>query len=112
MAKALQSCQTSRLIFAKQFSTSSYISKLKQKDKDVIAKINEGSDENIKKGDTFIVKNIELSIDPLTNKKSCEKVDTGIVLEATKHITKEYSWTKVIKGDISQIKLLQLVDKQ
>ena len=95
-----------------QFSSSGYITKIKQYKDDLIVKLSIGKNENIKQGDKFIVQNVELSIDPLNNKKTCDKIRTNIILEASEHISSKSTWTKVIDGDIHNIKLLQLVKRK
>jgi len=98
--------------FASQFGTNGYISKIRKNGDDYIAQINMGTKDNIKKGDKFIVYSIETSIDPLTNKSSCDTIATDIELEATEHISQTQTWTKVIDGDGKNIRLLQLVRRK
>ncbi len=108
--KALPTLQSK---LKEQFSKTSYISQIKKipNDNEAIVKITLGKDDDIKQDDNFMVQTLEISIDPLTNKKTCEKIDTNIKLTTTNQINQTTSWAKVIDGDYKKIKLLQLVKK-
>ena len=95
-----------------QFTSSAYVTKIKKHKDDIIVQINIGKNENIKQGTKFILQNVELSQDPLTNKKTCDKLNTNIILEASEHISSKTTWTKVIEGEAEQVKLLQLVKRK
>lgn len=96
-----------------QFIVSGYITKIKfNSDNEALIQINMGKGDSIKKGDKFVVKNLESSVDPLTNKSSCEKIPTNIKLEATEHVADKYTWLKVLEGESKTIKLLQLVERK
>jgi curli biogenesis system outer membrane secretion channel CsgG len=111
IAQALPSIQEH---FTQQFVPDGYITKIKhsEDEEDMIVQINMGSDENIMAGDILKVNTIETTTDPLTNQVTCEKIPLGIELEATQHISPTHTWTKVIDGDVKNIKLLQLVEKE
>ncbi len=95
-----------------QFSLEGYITKIKQyQDDDIVVQINLGKDDNIKIGDKFVVQDIDISVDPLTMKKSCELLDTKLILKATQHISKTHTWTIMENGNNLDIKLLQIVKK-
>jgi hypothetical protein len=101
--------------FSTRFTTSGYITKIKHTkddEEEIIVQINFGSNDNVKEDDRFIIKKLETTTDPLTNKISCEKIPTNIELQATKHIYPTYTWTKVSQGEAKDIKLLQLVERK
>jgi curli biogenesis system outer membrane secretion channel CsgG len=109
ISKALPSLQNK---LQEQFATLAYVSKIKKNnDNNIIVQISLGTNDNITKGNKFVLQNVELSQDPLTNKKSCDIVDTNIIIEASKHISSSKTWAKVIEGNKKDIKLLQLAKK-
>lgn len=108
-----QALPTLQKQFTGEFGIGGYISQVKyNSDQEAIVQINLGLNDDIKQGDKFIVKNLESSTDPLTNKSRCETIPTNIELEATEHITNTHTWTQVIEGEQSNIKLLQLVERK
>ena len=108
--KALPSIQSK---LKEQFSKSAYITKIRKipNEDEIVVQLNIGKDDDVKEGDKFIVQNIEISQDPLNNKKTCEKIDTNIKLIATQNISNNHTWTKVIDGNSKEIKLLQFAKK-
>jgi curli biogenesis system outer membrane secretion channel CsgG len=105
ISEALPVLQTQ---FQEQFSLKGYITKLRKNGDDIIAQINLGREDEVKVGQVFLVQSLEESEDPLTNKKSCDLLNTNIKLTVTKHISKNTSWLKV-EDTNANIKLLQLV---
>jgi curli biogenesis system outer membrane secretion channel CsgG len=97
----------------KQFEKIAYINKIKKipAKNNIAVQINIGKDNDIKEGDEFIIQNLEVFEDPLTNTKTCEKINTNIKLIATQKISNTHTWLKVIDGNISNIKLLQFTKK-
>jgi curli biogenesis system outer membrane secretion channel CsgG len=94
-----------------QFSYYGYINQIKQNENNTIVKINFGTDDNVKENDIFILHKMEVFKDPLTNKTKCDISKTAIELEASEHITKNYTWAKIDNENTDKIKLLQLIKK-
>ena len=108
ISKALPSLQKK---LSKQFSTMAYIDKIRKYDDEIIVQITAGSNEHIKEGDKFKLLNVEVTIDPLNNVKSCDTYDTNLVIQASQHINNTKTWAKVIDGDNKNVKLLQIAKK-
>ena len=49
--------------------------------------------------------------DPINGQKSCDIIETRVILKSSQQITKKYSWTTVEEGDSRSLKLGQLVKK-
>ena len=96
-----------------QFSKTAYINKIRKipTQDDIIVQVTVGKDNDIKEGDEFILQNIEVSQDPFSNIKTCEKINTNIKLIATQEISDTHTWLKVLDENISNIKLLQFAKK-
>ncbi len=97
--------------FQEQFALKGYITKLRKNGNNIVAQINLGRDDKIKKDQVFVVQAMDVSTDPFTNIESCDLIDTNVKLVATQHIDKNKSWLKVDDAKNSNIKLLQLVKK-
>ena len=95
----------------KYFSVKGYITQIRKNGKETIAQINIGSKYKVKENQIFDVFTFEESIDPLTNKKSCDIIKLNTKLKATNQITTDKTWVTV-NGDVKNLKLLQLVEKK
>jgi hypothetical protein len=98
--------------FSKYFKVQGYVTKVRQNNDNIIAQINLGNDDKIKRGDKFELFELEENVDPLTNIKSCDKVKLPTILNVTNQISQSHSWTKVENGKPYSLKILQLVQKK
>jgi len=97
--------------FSNFFTVKGYITDIRANKDDVIVRINLGSNQKVTKDSIFKVYTLEQNIDPLTNKKSCDKVESEIILKATCKIGLNYTWATIESGNKKDIKILQLVQK-
>ncbi len=95
---------------AKKFEIRGYIMRIKKNGNRRIIQINLGQKELIKRGDKFLIYNVDVNIDPFNNKKSCEIYPTSNKIVITNQIGFETSWG-ILKGDINRVKIYQLVKR-
>lgn len=98
--------------FSQYFSTKAYIKQLRTNEENTIVQVSYGRNQQIKKGDIFEVYSLEENIDPLNNKKTCDKIREDIILEASNEIDYKSAWLKVKEGNQNQLKLLQIIQKK
>jgi curli biogenesis system outer membrane secretion channel CsgG len=96
----------------KYFGVKGYITQIRKNGSNTIAQINIGSEYKVKPNQLFDVYTFEESIDPLTDKLSCDLIKTDMQLKATNQITKSKTWTTVNSGNPNNLMLLQLVQKR
>jgi len=93
------------------FAVKGYITKLKAKDKEVIAQVNVGRELKVEEDHIFKVYALEENEDPMTGVISCDVIETTTKLRASQQITPKFTWTTVSEGNPSILKLGQLVQK-
>jgi len=108
MLKALPNLEKDLAIY---FSVKGYITQLRSKDDDIIAQVNIGRDYSVSEDQLFNVYALEENEDPISGVLSCDVIATTIKLKASSQITAKTTWTTVDEGDISFLKLGQLVQK-
>jgi ribosomal protein S8 len=92
------------------FTKKGYITKMRvNKDNELIAQINLGLNDKIKQDDVFDIYKLEENIDPLTQKKSCDKVKSKYSLVVSDIISSNNAWGKIDIKDYSKIKILDMV---
>lgn len=96
--------------FKNQFSLTGYITKVRANNDDMIAQINLGTEHKVHEGDIFKVYKFEENIDPLTQQKSCDKIELPIVLKATSAINSFTSWVQPTTQE-SPLQVLQYVER-
>jgi len=94
------------------FKKNGYISRIKSNMNDKIVQISLGSNDMIKESDEFLVYNVDVSKDPLTNQISCQTLFSNITLMISKNISSNNSWATVIQGEQDKLKLLQIVKRK
>jgi len=93
------------------FAVKGYITKLKAKDKEVIAQVNVGRELKVEEDHIFKVYALEENEDPMTGVISCDVIETTTKLRASQQITPKFTWTTVSEGNPGILKLGQLVQK-
>lgn len=93
------------------FSIQGYITQIRKRDDNMIVQVNLGNNYKIEPKQLFKVYAFEENIDPLTNVKTCEKIELPVVLQATKQISNTHTWATIEEGDNNLLKLLQIVQK-
>jgi len=97
--------------FSKFFAVKGYITDIRAKGTDLIARVNLGSKDKVVENSIFKVYTFEENLDPITNKKSCDRIELETTLRATNQIGSNYTWTTVELADGEEIKIQQLVQK-
>jgi len=97
--------------FSRFFAVKGYIVKLRAKGDKLIAQVNIGSKYGVKENTIFEVYTFEETIDPMSGKKTCDRIKMDTILKATDRITKDYTWATVDQNKNEEIKLLQLIQK-
>jgi len=93
------------------FAVKGYITKLKAKDKEVIAQVNVGRDLKVEEDQIFKVYAFEENEDPMSGAVSCDVIETTTKLRASQQITDKSTWTTIEEGNPAILKLGQLVQK-
>jgi hypothetical protein len=92
------------------FSIKGYITQIRKDGDQLIAQVNIGNKYNVVENQKFAVYSFEENTDPMTNKTTCDKILTPVVLKASNQITNTHTWASV-ETNGGSIKLLQLVRK-
>lgn len=93
------------------FAVKGYVTKLKGKDKDIIAQVNIGKDLKVEEDQIFKVYAFEENEDPMSGEITCDVIETTTKLRASQQITAKSTWATVEEGNPSILKLGQLVQK-
>jgi hypothetical protein len=94
------------------FGLKGYITQVRFNDDGVIAQVNLGSKEGIKRGDILDIYSFEESMDPLSNESFCDKNKLPFSLRVSGQISKERSWTTLDSEYKDRVKTLQFVKRR
>ena len=107
-----ESLEKSREDFGRYFAIKGYITQIKHKGGDYIARISLGVKHSVSPKDTFNVYQLEEMNDPIAGTTTCDMTQLPIVLKVgDNQIQEKSSWTTVESGDANKLKKFQLIKK-
>jgi hypothetical protein len=107
-----EALEKSREDFGRYFAVKGYITQIKHKGSDYIARVSLGTKHSVSPKDTFNVYQLEEMSDPIAGTTTCDMTQLPIVLKVgDNQIQDASSWTTLDSGEGASLKKFQLIKK-